>query len=71
MRGYVTGRRGAGGARARRRRRHSTQRSQLSQRITLTNKLKQCSLTMNKIAYIALNKTLKYNLTVTFSSTFQ
>lgn len=41
------------------------------QRITLTNKLKQCSLTMNKIAYIALNKTLKYNLTVTFSSTFQ
>lgn len=41
------------------------------QRITLTNKLKQCSLTMNIIAYIALNKTLKYNLTVTFSSTFQ
>lgn len=36
------------------------------QRITLTNKLKQCSLIMNKIAYIALNKTLKYNLTVTF-----
>lgn len=44
--------------------------SHISQRITLTNKLKQCSLIMNKIAYIALNKTLKYNLTVTFSSTF-
>lgn len=41
------------------------------QRITLTNKLKQFLLTMNKTAYIALNKTLKYNLTVTFSLTFQ
>lgn len=28
-------------------------------------------LTMNKVAYIALNKTLKYNSTVTFSLTFQ